>query len=427
MLLNIPPVSCLRGVVGLPASKSYSIRAYFVAACGGASCIIGASDCDDARVARNVARVFGALVTVTGAGAIVSAPSRSQRKDVLKVDVRESGTSLRFVLPLLPFFSTSAEVKGNGTLVGRPNHHLCATLRDGGINVRGVGEKESVPVLYSGGTLSGGRITIDGSVSSQFVSALMIAAALSPEDTRIVMAGDTLVSRDYVVMTRQILERAGIRVLPKGAREFLIPGGQQYKGLKKFTVPSDWGLAAFFMAASAILPSGIILKGCFDDTLVQSDGAILDFFSRMGLKYTRTSRAMKLKGPCALKGGVFSLKDCPDLVPIMAVTAMFARGVTRLKDIGHARVKESDRISDLRKELLKVGADITEKEDELVITPRPEYKGGVTLDPHHDHRLAMAFAVLGAKIGVKVLDMECTKKSYPGFVRAFRAVCQRSS
>jgi len=164
------------------------------------------------------------------------------------------------------------------------------------------------------------------------------------------------------------------------------------------------------------------LKGYFDDALIQSDGAIMGFLARMGLTMLRTAKSIRIKGPCVLKGGTFSLKRCPDLVPIMAVTAMFAKGVTHLKDIGHARVKESDRISDLRQELLKVGADIKETKDALIITPCAAYQGGVTLDPHHDHRLAMAFAVLGLKVGLKVKDMECTSKSYPGFVKAFKVL-----
>ncbi len=426
MRLDIAPVRAIRGSIILPASKSYSIRAFFVAACGGVSRVIGPSDCDDARVALNVAKSFGARVTAIKGGFLVTAPGRKTGRPSIKVNVGESGTSLRFVLPLLPFFCSSAKVNGRGTLIGRPNHHLCATLRAGGLKLKGTGEKESVPVEYAGGTLPGGRVNIDGTVSSQFISALMIAAPFSLKDTRLVMEGDILVSRDYVVMTRQILERAGIRVIPKGRREFLIPGGQRYQGLSKFHVPSDWGLAAFFMVAAALVPSDIILKGFFDDSLIQSDGAILGFLSKMGLKYTRTSRAIRIKGPQLLKGGVFSLKDCPDLVPVMAVAAMFAKGPTRLKDIGHARVKESDRISDLRDELLKVGADIQEKEDELVIIPKPAYKSGMTLVPHHDHRLAMAFAVLGGRIGVKITDMQCTKKSYPGFVEDLSAVTLNS-
>lgn len=420
MQLKINPTQKFQGSVHLPASKSYSIRAFLVAACGGRSRVIGASDCDDAMVALQVAKTFGVKVAAVDNGYFLQAGALKERS-FLRVNVRESGTSLRFVLPLLPFYTRAARVEGEGTLVGRPNLHLCETLRACGFDLKGAGSKESVPICYAGGSFAGGTVKIDGSVSSQFVSALMIALPMAKEDTRLVMTGKTLVSRDYIVMTRQILERAGIRVIAKGAREFLIPGGQCYKGLKNFHVPSDWGLAAFFMSAAAIVPSHVTLRGYFNDDLVQSDGAILPFLSKMGLKMTRSATSIGIKGPQSLKGGAFSLKDCPDLVPIMAVTAMFAKGVTRLKDIGHARVKESDRISDLRQELLKVGARIEEKKDALVIYPQEKYQSGAVLDPHHDHRLAMAFAVLGLRVGVSIRDVECTSKSYPGFVEAFKA------
>ena len=123
-----------------------------------------------------------------------------------------------------------------------------------------------------------------------------------------------------------------------------------------------------------------------------------------------------------LKGGNFSLKDCPDLVPIMAILALFAEKKTRLYGIGHARIKESDRISDLRKELLKIGAHVTEKKDELTIYPQENYRSNCLLDPHKDHRLAMAFTVLGLKVGVKIKDVECVAKSYPDFVKDFQKI-----
>ena len=424
MILNVPPVKKLRGTVHLPASKSYSIRAFFVAACGGTSRISGASDCDDAKVAQRVARVFGARITSVPGGLMIKVPDFQKKKAMLDVQVGESGTSLRFVLPLLPARAAQARVAGQGTLLGRPNNHLCAALRQQGLDIKGDGSQESVPIIFSGGDIPSGRVTIDGSLSSQFISALMIAAPLAEKDTRLVMTGKTLVSQDYVTMTRQILRRAGIRVDCKGKREFFIPAAQAYKGLKHFRVPSDYGLAAFFMSAAALVPSTVTLKGYFDDDLIQSDGAVIGFLKRMGVTMKRGAQTIQIKGPSQLKGGTFSLKSCPDLVPIMAVTAMFAKGTTRLKDIGHARVKESDRISDLRQELIKTGADIQETQDELIIRPCLQYKGGLTLDPHHDHRLAMAFAVLGLRVGLKVKDIECSSKSYPGFVQALRALRQ---
>ena len=142
----------------------------------------------------------------------------------------------------------------------------------------------------------------------------------------------------------------------------------------------------------------------------------------MGAQFTRSRKAIRMRGPFVLKGGVFSLQDCPDLVPIMAVLALFAKGRTVLKNIYHARAKESDRISDLRRELLKIGAKVEERPNALVIYPLTNPKTKVTLDPHRDHRLAMAFAVLGLRVGVNVKDIECCRKSYPDFVRDFKAL-----
>ena len=187
-------------------------------------------------------------------------------------------------------------------------------------------------------------------------------------------------------------------------------------------VPSDDGRAAFAMGAAVLLPSDVLLQGNWDEGLVQSDGRIFEFLRRMGVDFEKTNRAIKIKGPFDLKGGVFSLKDCPDLVPIMSVLALFAKGRTKLVGIHHARAKESDRISDLRKELLKVGACVTETHDALIISPHPAYKRGALLDSHHDHRLAMAFTVLGAKIGCRVKGIESSRKSYPSFVNDMKAL-----
>jgi len=411
VILNVPPVQNIKGRIALPASKSYSIRAHIIAARGGQSGIKHASDCEDAVVAAQIARKLQDLST-----------SLYRSGFCTGFDVGESGTTLRFLLPLLAQYTKKAKVTGKGTLVGRPNAHLCAALRRQGMDICGEGPKESVPVIFNGGALRGGRVEIDGSLSSQFISALMIALPTLEVDSRIVLTGKELVSQDYIQMTTQILARAGIRIKRISAREYFIKGRQKFKGLKNFDVPSDYGLAAFAMAAASILPSNIVLEGNLDDTLVQSDGHILEFLRRMGVDFKKTKKAIIMKGPFALKGGTFSLKSCPDLVPIMSVLALFAKGQTRLIGIHHARAKESDRISDLRQELLKVGAKVSESKDALTIEPQAIYREGQILDSHHDHRLAMAFTVLGAKIGCRVYGMESSRKSYPGFIKDMKVL-----
>jgi 3-phosphoshikimate 1-carboxyvinyltransferase len=254
-------------------------------------------------------------------------------------------------------------------------------------------------------------------MSSQFISALFISCPRLKNTTTLIIKGKKIVSQTYLTITRQVLQKSGIIIRKLGHRTFQIRGNQQYKGLKEFVVPSDYGLAAFHMAAAALLPSEVTLIGFLENSFIPADGQILGFLKKMGVQFIKTSTEIRISGPFSLKGGSFSLKDCPDLVPIMAILALFVKGRTRLKEIRHARVKESNRISDLRKELLKIGAKIQERQNELIIDPQEHYQSDCVLDPHRDHRLAMAFCILGLKIGVFVKDIECISKSYPGFLR----------
>jgi len=420
MILRVLAIDTLKGIVFLPASKSYSIRAYIVSALGGQSNIIHPSDCDDAIVASQIARSLGAKIKrlKDNCWKIQANPIGTIPKII---NVKESGTTLRLLLPLICFRNQSTKITGEGTLIGRPNQYLTQTLREMGADIRGHGENESVPIAFKSGNIKGGEVSINGSISSQFISALLMLLPLLNEDTRLKLNGK-LVSLDYITMTLQILKESGVKIFQKSGRFYIIKGRQEYKGLDNFTVPSDDGLAAFLLAAAALTKSDITLTGHFDDRYIQADGQIYVLLIRMGVKFKKTRSFIKIKGPFRLIGGTFSLKDCPDLLPIMAVLSLFAHGTTILKDIAHARVKESDRISDLRNELLKIGAEITESKDRLIIKPKSTYRKDCILDPHNDHRLAMAFCVLGIKIGVRVKDIECTRKSYPAFINDFKTL-----
>ncbi|VAX37733.1 3-phosphoshikimate 1-carboxyvinyltransferase [hydrothermal vent metagenome] len=421
MILTVKPSLFLKDKVALPASKSYSIRAFMIAACGGQSIIIDPSDCDDAKVAMRTAKALGAKVKCIEHNSWEVHGASSARMAQV-IDVQESGTVLRFILPLLALRGEKVKVTGQGTLLGRPNLFLTEALRKMGVDIVGKGKNESVPININSGILQGGKIRIDGGLSSQFISALLITCPQLKEDTQLLLTGKSLVSTDYIMMTQQILHKSGVDIQQKNARKYLITGNQKFKGLRKFTVPSDYGLAAFLMGAAVLNKSDVVLTGWLKDDLIQADGHILPLLEKMGVKFQKTSKSIKIKGPQVLKGGVFSLKDCPDLVPIMSILALFSKGKTKLTHIKHARVKESDRISDLREELLKVGAKVEETEDTLIIDPQEDYRKDCLLNPHHDHRLAMAFCVLGTKVGVCVKDIECSAKSYPGFVKDFKAM-----
>ncbi len=426
MILKVHPTKSLSGRIELPSSKSYSIRAALIAACGGASLLKNYSDCDDACVALDVVRKLGAKV-----GAInknnYQVLAKLYHRHISAINVNESGTTLRFLLPLLALKGDAVTVKGKGTLIGRPNTFLVKTLRSMGAKISGRGNNDSVPIKILESKLRGGRIKIDGSLSSQFISALFITCPQLEEDTLLELTGKELVSGDYITMTVNVLKETGVRIKKINERKYFVAGLQEFHGLKDFIIPSDYGLAAFLLAAASLVKSNVTFTGHFNKNFIQADGAILNFIKKMGVRLKESSSAISLKGPYRLKGGTFSLKSCPDLVPIMAVLALFAQGKTRLVDIKHARAKESDRISDLRRELLKIGADIREDASDLTIYPRSRYKTYATLDPHNDHRLAMAFAVLGLKIGVAIKNIRCTHKSYPSFVKDFKAMGAKTS
>jgi 3-phosphoshikimate 1-carboxyvinyltransferase len=421
MNLIVRPSPILKGVVRLPASKSYTIRSFLIAACGGTSKIIHPSDCDDAWAAVRAARYLGAdIVRLQGNVWKVTAHPKFSLPP--RIHVGESGTVLRFILPLLALKGNRVTVSGKGTLRGRPNFFLTQALRERGVAIRGKGRQEGIPISIKGGAFAGGKIRIDGSLSSQFISALLIACPQIGEDTSLTLTGRKIVSTDYIVMTMQVLRESGVSIEKKGAREYRIRGKQKFQGLKNFKVPSDYGLAAFLMAAAILTKSDLVLKGSLREDLLQADGHIIPLLRKMGARFQKTSRVIRIHGPFHLKGGDFSLKDCPDLVPIMSILALFAKGRTRLYHIAHARVKESDRISDLRGELIKIGAQVTEKSNEIVIYPQEHYKSDTTLDPHNDHRLAMSFAVLGIKLGARVPNIGCVAKSYPEFVCDLKAM-----
>lgn len=426
MILSVRPTDSLKGTVNLPPSKSYSIRAFIVGACGGISTIFHPSRCEDALVSMRVARNLGAKI-IRLKQDVWKISSQGIYPKTKYINVGESGTVLRFLLPLLALSDLRVKVMGEGTLKSRPNRQLARVLREQGVNIRGKGSVESVPIILSGGQMQGGGVAIDGSLSSQFISALLIACPQLTRDSSLHIKGRTLVSKTYIEMTRQVLKKAGVHVIKKSDRLYKIKSNQTFNGLENFYVPSDYGLSAFLLAGAAITDSHLILRGNLKDNLVQSDGMILCFLKRLGVDFIKTSQQIMIRGPFPLKGGEFSLKDSPDLVPIMSVLALFAKGPTRLYGIKHVRLKESDRISDLRAELLKIGARVFEKENELVIHPREDYKRNVLLNPRHDHRLAMSFAILGLKLGIKVKDIECVKKSYPQFIRDLKTIGGRIS
>jgi 3-phosphoshikimate 1-carboxyvinyltransferase len=258
--------------------------------------------------------------------------------------------------------------------------------------------------------MKGGTAHLNGSVSSQFLSALLIASPLSEQDTRIVIDGE-LKSRPYAEMTIDMLAEAGIRI-DAGAKEFIVPAGQSFR-LKGYTIPGDFSSSSYPMAAAAVTGSEITIKGVLPSR--QGDSAIIDILRRMGVEvfWDKEKGDLRVKGG-ELKGVDVDAGRTPDLVPTIAVLGALAKGKTTVFNAEHVRHKETDRLHAMAVELSKMGADIQERPDGLEIEGGKLH--GAKVHGYHDHRIVMALAVAGLVAGDTEIDTaESVDVSYPGF------------
>jgi len=323
----------------------------------------------------------------------------------------ESASTMRFLLPVLGAFGIRGFFRMEGRLPGRPITPLADALEAHGMRIGRDGER-----LSFGGKLAPGEYAIRGDISSQFISGLLFALPLLSGDTILRVTG-TAVSRGYIEMTENVLRLAGIR-FAKNGRSYTVPGGQRYRLPDGIEAERDWSCAAAFLAAGAFSERGVTVRG-LEPASFQGDRGILDVLSQFGAS-VRTSAAGVTVKKRMRKGTTVDAADIPDLVPVIAAVAAASEGKTRIVNAGRLRLKESDRLRATTEMLRTLGADIRETEDGLIIHGKRELTGG-TVDPAHDHRIAMAAAVAAsaATDPVTVRDSDCTDKSFPGFWEEF--------
>lgn len=322
----------------------------------------------------------------------------------------ESGSTLRFLLPVMGALGYRAEFYPQGRLPERPLSPLYEELESHGCRMSPQG---SVPFVIEG-TLAPGFFHIPGDVSSQYISGLLFALPLLEDESRIIIEGE-LQSRPYVDMTIRVLRDFGIEILPT-EEGFLIPGGQRYAAPPVYQVEGDWSNGCFWLAAGALVPGGVSVSGLNPGSL-QGDKAILDLLSRFGARTEVSAAEIKVL-PDTLCGIEIDAAQIPDMVPILAVIACGAKGKTTIKNAGRLRIKESDRLASVSQVLAGLGADITELPEGLEILGTGRLSGG-TADSWGDHRIAMmaAIASLICDEKVTVTGSEVVKKSYPDFFR----------
>jgi 3-phosphoshikimate 1-carboxyvinyltransferase len=403
----------LNGQVCAPPSKSYTQRMILAATLSkGASKISNPLLSEDTEATLRAVKALGVKVkTAEGCWTIEGTASLKGAKE--PIDCGESGATLRFMIPVAATAKGPTTLVFRGSIEKRPVEPLMASLIELGAkaHVGKLGDKDAV--FMEGGGIVGGETSIPGDVSSQFISGLMFACPKAQVDTEIMLTSE-LESEGYVKMTEVVLADHGIKV-PAHENHIHIPANQTYTPADG-RVPGDFSSAAFLLAAAAITNSKVRINN-LEYSSVQGDKAIMDILKHMGVNGKVCANSIEIEGSGSLlKPAEVDAKNIPDLVPAMAALACYAKGTSHIFGARRLRLKESDRLQSLYSELGKMGADISVNNDGLIVEGGRRLHGA-TINPHNDHRIAMACAVaaLGAEGETTIQSAECIRKSYPQF------------
>ncbi|MFQ5913319.1 MAG: 3-phosphoshikimate 1-carboxyvinyltransferase [Nitrospinota bacterium] len=381
--------SNLLGAVSIPPSKSHTIRAVAMASLAdGTSEILSPLDSEDTKAAVRFYRALGAKIhvepsrwIVEGAGEWLVAPENV-------IDVGNSGTTCRIGMGSAAMCRGYSVITGDEQTRRRPMESLLNALNDLGAEAFSTRGDGHLPVVI-GGRLKGGEASVEG-ITSQFLTSLLINCPLAPDDTIVHVSG--LRERPYVDMTLRWLEKQEVMPQNDDYERFTIPGGRAYLPFTD-VVPADFSSATFFLCAAAITNSRVMLHG-LDMEDPQGDKEVVNYLAEMGADVEVTPGGVRVRG-ADLRGIELDLEDTPDALPALAVVGCFAWGETILRNVPQARIKETDRISLMAKNLRLMGAQIEELPDGLFI--RPSVLRGATVDGAGDHRVVMALAVAGLR------------------------------
>ena len=413
MSLAVISPSVIRGTLTPPPSKSAAHRLLIAAALAGEGRVRGLSLSADMEATLRAVRGLGVSVRLDGDAACFAPAPPSSSPSPLPVDCGESGSTLRFLIPLYAARCIPAVFTGHGRLPERPLGVYADCLPPHGVTLSAA---SGLPLTVTG-RLTGGDFALPGDVSSQFITGLLFALPLCREDSRIRLT-TPLESAGYVDMTLQVLRQAGIRVEPLEDGWF-IPGSQTYRPLDT-AVESDWSQAAFLLAAGA-LGGEVTLTG-LNPASAQGDREALSLFRRFGAAVEEApGRIVCRKAP--LHGIDIDAAQIPDLVPVLAVTAALADGVTHITGAARLRLKESDRLAAVADGIRRLGGRVEESPDSLTISGVSRLAGG-RAEGYNDHRIVMALsmAALGCEAPVTVTDAQSVAKSWPAFFEDYRAI-----
>ena len=397
----------LKGVVAPPCSKSYAQRALAVALLAkGRSVLRNMDFCKDTLSALDCIQMLGAKVERTDDNIIVVDGGLAPQSDSLCVG--ESGLSARLFTPIASLCREPIVINGEGTLLYRPMDMMIHPLRRLGVDVRDGGGRLPIEVC---GPMQGGEIDVDGSVSSQFVTGLLLSLPLADNDTVINVAG--AVSKPYLDMTIDTAARFGVAIEHNDYEQFYIAGGQSYTPTD-YAVEGDWSAAAMLLVAGAV--AGEVTVKNLSMLSKQADVAVCDALVRAGAELTTEGNTVTAAHR-ELRGFEFDATNCPDLFPALATLAAAAEGESRIVGTRRLEHKESNRAEAIRKEFGKIGIEVDLSEPNVMKIVGGKITGGVEVESHGDHRMAMTLAVaaLLSDGSITIKGAECVSKSYPNF------------
>ncbi|WKE63975.1 3-phosphoshikimate 1-carboxyvinyltransferase [Gallaecimonas kandeliae] len=419
-LLNLAAGGTVTGTLAMPGSKSLSNRALLLAAfCAEPTRLANVLDADDIRHMRSAFAALDVSVRQDGEELLVQGPWQPQ-SPAQPIFLGNAGTAMRPLTAALALIPGSFELTGEPRMYERPIGDLVDALRQLGADIQYLGEEGYPPLRINGKRLAGGTVKVRGDLSSQFLSALLMAAPLCEGEVRIEVEGE-LVSKPYVELTLGLMARFGVVAERPDEHSFVIAAGSQYQSPGQYFVEGDASSASYFAAAGAIA-GDVTIKGLFKGML-QGDVDFVDALEKMGAQVEWGEHQVRVRKG-ALKGIDLDANAIPDAAMTLATTALFAEGETCIRNIYNWRLKETDRLHAMATELRKVGAEVEEGRDFIRVS-----KGNAIryaeIDTYNDHRMAMCFALLAlGESAMGIRDPKCTAKTFPDFFERFAAIRQ---
>ncbi|GIP57944.1 3-phosphoshikimate 1-carboxyvinyltransferase [Paenibacillus sp. FSL W8-0186] len=418
----VRPTPELSGEIGALSSKNYTTRYLLVAALAeGTSTIYYPAHSEDSDAMRRCIADLGAVLEEDEEKIVITGFGRKPR-DVKELNVGNAGAVLRFLMgiaalcPEVTFVNTYPDSLGK-----RPHDDLITALQQLGVEVDH--QEGRLPITIRGGNPKGGKITVSGAVSSQYLSALLFLTPLLEEDSEIEVLDD-LKSKVVVGQTLEVLEQAGIIIhASDDYMSFKVPGRQSYQA-KTYTVQGDYPGSAAILAAAAVTKSDVKVHRLAERSK-QGERAVVDVLQMMDVPLTHVNDTVHVQGNGRLRPVEFDGDAATDAVLAMVAAAVFAEGTSRFYNVENLRYKECDRITDYLNELRKAGANVEERQAEIIVHGRPSgLEGGVEINAHYDHRVIMALTIVGLRCRepLVIKDAHHVAKSYPQFFDHMKAL-----